>query len=55
MLPPCFPPVSTMRGCFCAWRDAGLLASINLVLVMTAREIEGREASPGAARSQSNG
>ncbi|MCA3632944.1 MAG: transposase [Methylobacterium sp.] len=55
MLPPCFPPVSTMRGCFCAWRDTGLLASINHALVMTAPKIEGREASPGAARSHSNG
>jgi putative transposase len=48
MLPPCFPPVSTVRGCFHAWRNAGLLESINHILVMTAREMEGREASPGA-------
>jgi putative transposase len=48
MLPPCFPPVSTVRGYFYTWRDTGLLASINQLLVMTAREIEGREASPSA-------
>lgn len=48
MLPGDFPPVSTVRGYFYAWRDAGLLESINHVLVMTAREIEGREASPSA-------
>lgn len=48
MLPPCFPPVSTVRGYFYAWRNAGLLESINHIPVMTAREMEGREASPSA-------
>lgn len=48
MLPPCFPPVSTVRGYFYAWRDSGLLSDINHLLVMTARELEGREASPTA-------
>jgi len=41
MLPKCFPPVSTVRGYFYAWRDSGLL-------VMTAREQAGREAGPSA-------
>ena len=44
----CFPPVSTVRRYFYAWRDSGLFDSINMVLVMNLREIEGREASPSA-------
>lgn len=48
MLPGDFPPVSTVRGDFYAWRDTGLLSTINHLLVMTAREISGREASPSA-------
>jgi transposase len=48
MLPKCFPPVSTVRRYFYAWRDAGLFDAINTVLVMNLREIEGREASPTA-------
>lgn len=48
MLPKCFPPVSTVRRYFYAWRNAGLFESINTVLVMNLREIEGREASPSA-------
>jgi transposase len=48
MLPKCFPPVSTIRRYFYAWRDAGLFDAVNTVLVMNLREIEGREASPTA-------
>jgi transposase len=48
MLPKCFPPVSTVRRYFYGWRDTGLFESINTVLVMNLREIEGREASPSA-------
>ena len=48
MLPKCFPPVSTVRRYFYAWRNAGLFGAINTVLVMNLREIEGREASPTA-------
>jgi len=48
MLPKCFPPVSTVRRYFYAWRNAGLFENINTVLVMNLREIEGREASPSA-------
>ena len=48
MLPGDFPPVSTVRGYFYAWRDGGLLSTINHLLVMTGREIDGREASPSA-------
>lgn len=48
MLPKCFPPVSTVRRYFYAWRDAGLFEAINTVLVMNLREIEGRQASPSA-------
>ena len=38
MLPKDFPPVSTVRGYFYAWRDAGLWQTINHLLVMSARE-----------------
>ncbi len=48
LLPKCFPPVSTVRRYFYAWRDTGLFDAINMVLVMNLREIEGREASPSA-------
>ncbi|GBR36446.1 transposase [Komagataeibacter oboediens DSM 11826] len=48
LLPKCFPPVSTVRRYFYAWRDAGLFEVMNTVLVMSLREIEGREASPSA-------
>jgi putative transposase len=48
MLPGDFPPVSTVRGYFYAWREIGLWETINQILVMTAREIEGREAQPTA-------
>lgn len=48
LLPRCFPPVSTVRRYFYAWRDTGLFDAINMVLVMNLREIEGREASPSA-------
>jgi transposase len=48
MLPKCFPPISTVRGYFYVWRDGGLLTTINHMLVMTAREQAGREASPSA-------
>ena len=48
LLPKCFPPVSTVRRYFYAWRDAGLFDAINIALVMSLREIEGRDASPNA-------
>jgi putative transposase len=47
-LPKDFPPVSTVRGYFYSWRDAGLWQTINHVLVTATRELEGREASPTA-------
>ena len=48
MLPNDFPPVSTVRRYFYDWRDGGLLRKINHHLVMAAREVEGRDASPTA-------
>ncbi len=48
MLPREFPPLSTVQRYFYEWRNAGLLQTINHLLVMTARELEGREASPTA-------
>jgi len=48
MLPKEFPPVSTVQGYFYAWRDRGLWPAINHLLVMSARELEGRDASPSA-------
>jgi transposase len=48
MLPRDFPPYTTVQGYFYAWRDSDLWARINHHLVMAARELEGREASPTA-------
>jgi transposase len=48
MLPPCFPPVSTIRYWFYLWRDNGLWIAINHALLMIQREAQGREASPSA-------
>jgi putative transposase len=48
MLPKDLPPASTVRGYFYAWRDVGLWQTINHLLVMSTRELEGREASPTA-------
>lgn len=47
-LPKDFPPVSTVRGYFYAWRDDGILQIITHLLVAATRELEGREASPSA-------
>ena len=48
MLPKDFPPSSTVQRYFYDWRACGLLSTVNHRLVMTARELEGREASPSA-------
>lgn len=48
MLPKDFPPCSTVQLYFYEWRALGLWARINHHLVMDARELEGREASPTA-------
>ena len=48
MLPKDFPPCSTVQRYFYEWRALGLWARINHHLVMEARELEGREASPTA-------
>ena len=47
MLPKDFPPPSTVRYLY-AWRDSGLLRTINNHLVMAARELEDRKASQSA-------
>lgn len=48
MLPNDFPPVSTDRGYFYAWRDNGLIDEINRKLVEAGRLVEGRGAQPTA-------
>lgn len=48
MLPKDFPPVSTVRGYFYAWRGDGTLALMNFALVQLARELEGKEPCPSA-------
>ena len=47
-IPKEFPPYSTVQGYFYAWRDEGRWSSISDMLVMAAREKDGREASPTA-------
>jgi len=55
MLPKDFPPVFTLRGCFCARRNDGLLEDLNRRLVGIARLSPGRTARPraGIIHSQS--
>src|SRR5688572_6359539 len=48
MLPKDLPPPSTVQRYFYEWRDTGLWRTISNHLVMEARELEGREASPTA-------
>ena len=48
VIPNDFPPPSTVQRYFYDWRDGGLFHRINHALVMDARELEGREASPSA-------
>ena len=48
MPPKDFPPRSTVRRYFYAWRDDATWRRINHHLLMAAREAEGREASPSA-------
>ena len=48
LLPNDFPPRSTVQRYFYDWQADGLLETINHHLVMAARELEGREASPSA-------
>ena len=46
MLPKEFPPKSTVQEYFYAWRADGTLNRINHELLMRAREVDGRQASP---------
>ena len=48
MLPEDFPPFTTVQGYFYQWRDDGRWELINHHLLMQAREVAGREASPSA-------
>ena len=48
MLPKDFPPMTTVQGYFYEWTRMGLFETINHLLVMSSRELEGREASPTA-------
>ena len=48
LLPKDFPPFTTIQNRFYAWRDSGLWEQIVSVLVLAAREAEGREAAPTA-------
>ncbi len=47
-LPKNFPPFTTVQNRFYAWRDSGLWTQIVNVLVMDAREAEGRAPAPTA-------
>jgi transposase len=48
LLPKDFPPFTTVQNQFYAWRDSGLWSQIIAILVMSAREAEGRGAAPTA-------
>jgi transposase len=48
MLPKDFPPYTTVQRYFYPWRNTGVWQQINHVLLMQARENQGREASPSA-------
>jgi putative transposase len=48
LLPKDFPPRSTVQRYFYDWRNSGVWQTLNHLLVMTARELAGREASPTA-------
>ena len=48
LLPREFPPRSTVQRYFYTWRDDGTWRTVNQLLLMAAREAEGREASPSA-------
>jgi transposase len=48
MLPKDFPPVSTVRDYFYAWRDDGLLVEVTHKLVEIVRAPEGRKSDPTA-------
>jgi transposase len=48
MLPKEFPPFTTVQYYFYRWRDDGTWLGINHALVIQAREMERREASPSA-------
>ena len=52
-LPKDFPPFTTVQNRFYAWRDSGLWPQIVGVLVMGAREAEGREGAPTAVVADS--
>jgi Transposase and inactivated derivatives len=54
MLPPCFPPVSTVRHWFYLWRDNGLWLTLNHTLLMASRQAINRDSpSAGVIDSQS--
>ena len=55
LLPKDFPPFTTVQNRFYAWRDSGLWTQIVCVLVMRAREAEGREAAPRRSSSIASG
>ena len=48
MIPKNFPPRTTIQEYFYDWRDNGVLYRINDTLVIKARELAGRAASPSA-------
>jgi len=48
MLPPGFPPATTVQRYFYAWRDSDLWQTIDHYLPMAIGTAEGREASPSA-------
>jgi putative transposase len=49
MLPPCFPPVSTVRRWFYLWRNNGLWLSLNHALLLIGHEAAAARHRPAPA------
>lgn len=54
MMPPGFPPPTTVQHYFYAWRDDGTWQAINHYLIQDARVAQGSEGSPSAGVIQND-
>jgi hypothetical protein len=49
-LPPCFPPVSTVRRWFYLWRDNGLWQTLNHALLIHTADIQDHDGTTAVQR-----